>query len=79
MDMTVECIFAKLAYLLGKKEYSMDQVQNMMKTNLRGELTDNSAREVDKFSMKNNKMIMAINNYMKSSRSAELGTISSTV
>ena len=26
MDMTVECIFAKLAYLLGKKEYSTDQV-----------------------------------------------------
>ena len=51
----------------------------MMKTNLRGELTDNSAREVDKFSMKNNKMIMAINNYMKSSRSAELGQISTTI
>ena len=58
MDMTVECIFAKLSYLLGKK-YDREKVTRLMKTNLKGELTDHN-KDKEKFSMKNNQMVLAI-------------------
>lgn len=56
-DMTLECCFAKLSYLLGKK-YSTAKIKTMMMTNLKGELTDR--KKFEKFSLKNSKMIMAI-------------------
>lgn len=62
MDMTVECIFAKLSYLLGKK-YSREKVTRLMKTNLNGELTDHN-RDKEKFSLKNDEMVIAMNNYL---------------
>jgi len=69
MDMTVECIFAKLAYLLGKgltdpERYTVETIKKLMKTNLRGELTDKS-REKEKYTMRNTAMITAIANYLK--------------
>lgn len=48
-DMTLECCYAKLSYLLGKviriitstfQSYSSDKIKKMMSTSLRGELTD---------------------------------------
>ena len=38
-DMTIECCFAKLSYLLGK-EYSSEKIKKMMMKPLRGELID---------------------------------------
>ena len=38
-DMTLECVLAKLAYLLGKG-YSDDKIKQLMMKDLRGELTD---------------------------------------
>lgn len=38
-DMTLECIFAKLSYLLGK-QYSNPKIKRMMMQSLKGELTD---------------------------------------
>lgn len=38
-DMTIECIFAKLSYLIGKN-YSVAKIQRMMMQSLKGELTD---------------------------------------
>jgi hypothetical protein len=63
MDMTVECIFAKLAYLLGKK-YNNEKVILNMKTSIRGELTD-STKKQDAFSIKNSEIVMAVANYLK--------------
>lgn len=38
-DMTIECLFAKLGYLIGKG-YSNDRIKLLMNTPLRGELTN---------------------------------------
>jgi hypothetical protein len=56
-DMTLECCFAKLSYLMGKK-YSNQKIKQMMMQNLKGELTDKNKQ--NQFSLKNNKMIMAL-------------------
>lgn len=74
LDMTIECIFAKLSYLFGKvsshitlngflKGYSVHKVKKMFMKNLRGELTDTKSHE--KFSLSNNKMVSAIANSLK--------------
>jgi len=57
MDMTIECIYAKLSYLFGKG-FSNEKIKKMMMKNLRGELTD--VKNKDKYSMSNAKMVMAI-------------------
>lgn len=54
-DMTIECLFAKLAYLLGKG-YTNDKVKKMMHKSLRGELTD-ATKSQSKFSLTNNNMV----------------------
>lgn len=38
-DMTAECCYAKLSYLLGKG-YTVDKIKRMMMTSMKGELTD---------------------------------------
>lgn len=70
MDMTIECIYAKLSYLFGKvrrltfllkffvQDYSGEKIKKMMMKNLRGELTD--VKNKNKYSMSNSKMVMAI-------------------
>lgn len=73
MDMTVECIFAKLSYLFGKvssifrntnfQGFSNEKIKKMMMKSLRGELTDTQNKE--KFSLANNKMVMAIAKSLK--------------
>ena len=77
MDMTIECIFAKLSYLLGRK-FSKEKVSLLMKTNLRGELTD-ITKEEEKFSIKNSEMVMAVANYMKVKDFEDIREISNTI
>ena len=55
--MTLECIFAKLSYLLGKG-YSVPKIKQMMMISLRGELTD--IKKSDTFTLKNSKMVQAV-------------------
>lgn len=50
-DMTIECITAKLSYLLGKK-FSVNTIKKMMMENLKGELT-NIKKEKNTFTLKN--------------------------
>ena len=56
-DMTIECIFAKVSYLLGKK-YSLSKVKQMLMTSLKGELTD--IKKTDNFTLKNSQMVQAV-------------------
>jgi hypothetical protein len=57
-DMTLECIFAKLSYLIGKK-YSTQKIKAMMMQSLRGELTDHNKNK-EHFTLKSSKMVTAI-------------------
>lgn len=43
-DMTLECIIAKTAYLIGKG-YSIDKIKQQINLSLRGELTDQKKQE----------------------------------
>ncbi len=38
-DMTPEAALTKLSYLLGKKEFTVEQRRSLMEQNIRGELT----------------------------------------
>ena len=58
-DMTLECVLAKLAYLVGK-DYSTEKIKRMMMQDLRGELTDIKKKKEDKFSLKNNQLVKAV-------------------
>lgn len=61
-DMTVECVIAKLAYLLGKK-FSNERIKSMMMQDMRGELTDVRGlanKPSVKFSLRNNEMVKAV-------------------
>lgn len=57
-DMTLECIFAKLSYLIGKK-YSTQKIKAMMMQSLRGEMTDQNKNK-ENFTLKSSKMVSAI-------------------
>ena len=57
-DMTMECCFAKLSYLIGKN-LPHDQLKKTMSTPLRGELTSMSKKD-KLYSLKNFKLIRAI-------------------
>jgi lysophospholipase len=75
--MTIECIFAKLSYLLGKK-FSPSKVKKMMMTNLRGELTMEGKQE-SAYSLKNNKMVQAIAKILEVTDSEEIKDINRTI
>lgn len=61
-DMTLECLFAKLSYLIGKG-YSQDRIKLLFKTSMRGELTTASSVE-EKFEFTNNDMVLGVANYL---------------
>lgn len=61
-DMTLECLFAKLSYLIGKK-YSQERIKLLFNTSLRGELTNAAAIE-EKFEFTNNEMVLGVANYL---------------
>jgi len=77
MDMTVEATFAKLSYLLGKG-FSRRKILQMMRTNLRGELTDQS-RVKETYSLANNKMVMAIAEFLKVNDYDDIKEINQTI
>ena len=57
-DMTIECIIAKLSYLLGKN-YSIAKVKQSFNQSLRGELTD-MRKQSNQYSFENNSMVKAL-------------------
>ena len=61
-DMTVECVIAKLGYLLGKA-YSVPKIKKMVMQSLRGEMTD-LKKSSNQFSLKNNDMVKAVRNIL---------------
>ena len=61
-DMTLECLFAKLSYLIGKG-YSQERIKLLFNTSLRGELTNAAAIE-EKFEFTNNEMVLGVANYL---------------
>ncbi|ORX82603.1 asparaginase-domain-containing protein, partial [Anaeromyces robustus] len=64
-DMTTECALAKLSYLLGKN-ISIDAVKQLIKTNLRGELSDTpKITRFSKFKNPDNSYIVKIINLIK--------------
>lgn len=56
-DMTIECCYAKLSYLLGKN-LPFQTICSKMMQNMKGELTDR--KKWDTYSLKNSKVINAI-------------------
>lgn len=76
-DMTLECCYAKLSYLLGKG-YSTDKIKHMLVTNMRGELTD-LKRQKDVFSLKNSNLVKAIAKVLNSEESEDYKLISQTI
>ena len=76
-DMTVECIYAKLSYLLGKK-YSISKVKMMMMKNLKGELTD-IKKQNSTFTMKNSKMVQAVSKIMNVTNPEDIKEINQTL
>jgi L-asparaginase/Glu-tRNA(Gln) amidotransferase subunit D len=63
LDMTVECCYAKLSYLLGK-QYSKEKIKRKMMSSIRGDLTDIKT-EKETFSIKSNTMVRAIAQVLK--------------
>lgn len=57
-DMTLECCYAKLSYLIGYG-YSTEKIKAMLVTSMRGELTD-IKRQKEIFSLKNSNLVKAI-------------------
>jgi hypothetical protein len=76
-DMTLECIFAKLSYLIGKK-YSSQKVKAMMMQSLRGELTDHNKNH-ENFTLKSSKMVQAIAEIMNVTDQDEIKQINTTL
>ena len=72
-DMTQECLFAKLSYLIGKR-YSLDRIKLLFNTSLRGELTNASAIE-ERFEFTNNEMVLGVANYLNTQSHDEIGHI----
>jgi lysophospholipase len=60
--MTIECTLAKLSYLLGKG-YNNEQIKELMKRNMRGELTNTQGSQ--KFSMQNSTFVGAVAQVLK--------------
>jgi len=76
-DMSLECCYAKLSYLLGKG-YSNDKVKQMLSTSMRGELTD-IKRQKEIFSLKNSNLVRAIAKVLNSHESEDYKLISQTI
>ncbi|SPP78195.1 L-asparaginase [Drosophila guanche] len=50
-DMTPEAALSKLAYVIGKEEWSLDVKKQMMQSNLRGELTSVTAPKMEDYDL----------------------------
>ena len=76
-DMSLECCYAKLSYLLGLG-YSSSKVKQMISTSMRGELTDHK-RQKEVFSLNNSKLVRAIAKVLNSHESEDYKLISQTI
>ena len=76
-DMTIECVYAKLSYLLGKG-YSAQKVKTMMMQSLKGELTD-LKKASHTFTLKNNKMVQAVAKVLNVTDQADIKQINLTL
>lgn len=76
-DMTIECIFAKLSYLIGKN-YSVPKIQRMMMQSLKGELTDQKKMN-NNYTLKNSKMVQAVAKILNVSDQDEIKQINQTL
>jgi len=75
-DMTLECIFAKLSYLLGKG-FNTQKVKTMMNKNMLGELTSSSEKE--KAAATTNDLVVAVANEMNVKDYEEIHDIGHTI
>lgn len=66
-DMTVECVLAKITYLLSKN-YSLPEIKKLIGKNLRGELTE---IQNEQFSMTNRNLIVNLKSLITSSQENE--------
>lgn len=73
-DMTPEAALAKLSYILSKDEWSPEQKREMVRTNLRGELSVMQKRKVEDVSL-----VQAIANTLKVSTSDEMERLRSAL
>lgn len=73
-DMTLECCYAKLSYLLGKG-FSSEKIKTLLVTNMRGELTDIKQRK-ERFSLKNSNLVKAIAKALNSNEGEDYKLIS---
>ncbi|CAH3040637.1 unnamed protein product [Porites lobata] len=69
-DMTPEAALTKLSYVLGKTDLSLNQKQELIRNNIRGELT--VAHTKEQFSLKDNSFIEAVASSLKISSSKEM-------
>ncbi|KAL9952035.1 hypothetical protein ACROYT_G039235 [Oculina patagonica] len=69
-DMTPEAALTKLSYVLGKTDLSLNQKQELIRNNIRGELTVAHTRE--QFSLKDNSFIAAVASSLQISSSKEM-------
>ena len=76
-DMTTECLFAKLSYLLGKG-YTSDRIKILMKQSLRGELTS-SLHQDHQFELANSDMVLAVANYLNVTDNEDINKINSSI
>ncbi|CDW83985.1 l-asparaginase archaeal glu-trnagln amidotransferase subunit d [Stylonychia lemnae] len=76
-DMTLECCYAKLSYLLGKG-YSTEKIKKMLIKSMRGELTD-IKRDKKVFSLKNSNLVSAIARVIKNEEAGDYKQIFKTI
>ncbi|KAJ7369304.1 hypothetical protein OS493_039898 [Desmophyllum pertusum] len=69
-DMTPEAALTKLSYVLGKTELSFNQKRELIRNNIRGELT--VAHTKEQFSLKDNSFIAAVASSLQISSSKEM-------
>mmetsp|Transcript_18807 Transcript_18807/g.17951 ORF Transcript_18807/g.17951 Transcript_18807/m.17951 type:complete len:140 (+) Transcript_18807:379-798(+) len=77
-DMTVECAYTKVSYLLGKN-YSIEKIKKMMEVSLKGELTNVAKKDENHFTLANSELIKAIAHSLQTSNSEDYKKISLTL
>lgn len=61
--MTLECCYAKLSYLIGKR-YSIEKIKTLLTVSMKGELVDIKKKK-EEFTLKNSSLIKAVAQVLK--------------